>query len=99
MEYTVLILNPAADDLETIKSYLEQFSGDAPERILRKLTQQMKGLRILPNRFPQYLKNPAFRRMVVEDYLVFYKVFEDINMVKIHHVLHHSRNIEKLIGN
>jgi len=41
-----------------------------------------------------YEKDPFFRRMVIDDYVLFYSVDEKRNLVLMHRIFHHSRNID-----
>ncbi len=97
-DYKVLLLEPELDDLSIIKTFLEQFSEEAPERVLRLLIDRIRDLSRMPMRYPIYEKNAAFRRLVADDYLVFYKVFNSTKTVEIRRVLHHAVNIGRMLG-
>jgi len=48
-----------------------------------------------PYAFKQSEYDPDFRQIAVSDYIVFYKIREDLKAVEIHRILHAARNIEK----
>jgi mRNA-degrading endonuclease RelE of RelBE toxin-antitoxin system len=52
----------------------------------------------LPYMYEAYGDNPSYRRMVVSDYLVFYKVNDEKRIIAIHRVLYRARDIAKYIG-
>jgi len=76
MKYKVRYLITARNDRETIKAYLNQFSQKAAKRVFEKIKLNMEYVKENPYIYEKYERRPQFRRMVVEDYLVFYKVNE-----------------------
>lgn len=47
-----------------------------------------------PYIYAEYEKNQDYRKITVQDYLVFYKVFEEERLVRIYRILHGKRNIK-----
>ena len=94
MNYTVVYLELAAQDVAVIRKYLSQFYLDTPVNFLTKLKRGIEGLRDNPFMYAEYADHPAYRRMVVMEYLVFYKVYDDSKTVEIHRVLHGMKNIK-----
>jgi len=85
----------AAQDLDNIVEYLSQFyeswALDQYDRIVNKI-------RALPH-FPEMCEayepgkyHYRYRRLTVDDYLVFYVVLDD--SIEIHRILHGSRDIK-----
>jgi plasmid stabilization system protein ParE len=48
-----------------------------------------------PYMYPPYEEDSFFRRMVVGDYILFYSVDEVRNIIPIHRIFHHSRNVTR----
>jgi plasmid stabilization system protein ParE len=46
-----------------------------------------------PYMYSEYEKNKAYRRIVVQRYLVFYKVFKTAKTVRVYRILYGQRNI------
>jgi len=95
MRYRAEYIEPAKRDVSGIKDYLSQFYPSTPLKFLAAIKQGIENLRDNPFICPEYEDNPAYRRMVVLDYLVFYKVFEVTGIIEIHRVLHGKRNIKE----
>jgi addiction module RelE/StbE family toxin len=95
MRYKAEYIELARQDVSEIKEYLSQFYPSTPAKFLTELKQSVEALRDNPFKYPKYEDHPAYRRMVVLDYLVFYKVFEPTGIVEIHRVLHGMRNIKE----
>ena len=95
MRYKAEYIEPARQDVSDIKDYLSQFYPGTPVKFLTELKQRVEALRDNPFMYPEYEDNPAYRRMVVSDYLVFYKIFEATEIIEIHRVLHGKRNIKE----
>jgi len=62
------------------------------------LKTQIAKLKTNPFLCEKYQERPAYRRMVVGDYLVFYKILEDKKQIEIHRILHGSRKISRYIN-
>jgi len=94
MRYKVEYIETARQDVGGIKEYLSQFYPSTPLKVLAEIKKSVENLRDNPFICPEYEGNPAYRRMVVLDYLVFYKVFEATGVMEIHRVLHGKRDIK-----
>jgi addiction module RelE/StbE family toxin len=97
MRYKAEYIELAQHDVSGIKEYLSQFYPSTPVKFLKEIKQSVESLRDNPFICPEYEDNPAYRRMVVSDYLVFYKVFEKTGIIEIHRILHGKRNIKEHI--
>ena len=74
MRYEIRYLPLACLDLDGIAEYLRCFYPDTASRVLHSIEEKLKALEQMPEMYEEYPKNPFYRRMVVEKYLVFYHV-------------------------
>jgi plasmid stabilization system protein ParE len=98
MPYTVVFLSLARDDKVKIKSYLKQFYPSTPKKFITALKDRISALRDSPYMCPIYTHNPAYRKMVVAKYLVFYKVNDERKTIEIHRILPGSWDIARHIS-
>ncbi|MCL2634816.1 MAG: type II toxin-antitoxin system RelE/ParE family toxin [Oscillospiraceae bacterium] len=91
--YKLEIMKAAQYDYKDILEYLSQFYESTPKKFTEELNKFYDILEESPYAFMVYEPNTQYRRMVVADYLVFYKVFEETKRVEIHRILHGARNI------
>jgi len=86
----------AVDDMDEIFSYISQDNVLAAENLLDKLDHQMNGLADFPNmgsvlsQDDYSLIQRGYRFIVVNPYLVFYRIVDDT--VIIHRILHGRRD-------
>jgi len=97
MKYRAKFLITAKQDREVIKAYLNQFSTKAYIRLLAKIKRNIEYAKSNPYMYEVYERRPNFRRMVVEDYLVFYKINESERLIEVHHILHGMIDIQGTI--
>jgi len=95
MKYKAKYLITARYDRDAIKAYLDQYSPVAAKRLFGKIKSNMELVKDNPYMYEAYDRRPQFRRMVVEDYLVFYKINEEEKIIEIHHIFHGMINIEQ----
>jgi plasmid stabilization system protein ParE len=74
LKYKIVYLELAREDMKEIKSYLAQFYPGSPIRFLSALKEQISNPAENPYMYGAYGDNPPYQRMVVSNYLVFYKV-------------------------
>ena len=91
-KHKIIYLDSAFFDLAEIRTYLDEYSLTAWSKLIDKLEKQTKGLEDFPFSGVKYR---TYRRLVCDDYLVFYKVNEDSRTVEIHRILHGSRDIAR----
>jgi len=96
--YDVVFMDLAYEDYDGISEYLSQFYPLTPERFLTELEKCTAVLQNTPHAFEVYEPCPQYRKMVVREYLVFYKVFDENRRVEIHRILHGARNIREVIS-
>jgi len=97
MKYRAKYLITAKQDREAIKEYLNQFSTKAAARVFAKIKRNVEYAKSNPYIYEVYERRPNFRRIVVEDYLVFYQVNEKERLIEIHHILHGMIDIQSAI--
>ena len=97
MKYTVLFMDLAEQDYYAISEYLANFYPSTIEKFLDELEKYTATLEDNPRAFEVYEHVPSYRRMVVMDFLVFYKIKEDDKSVEIHRILHGSRDIKRFL--
>ncbi|WP_347490275.1 type II toxin-antitoxin system RelE/ParE family toxin [Desulfoscipio sp. XC116] len=94
----VVMLPVAAQDLTDIVGYLAQFYESTALRQYDHIIEKIKELPRFPEKYEIYSVGqyrPAYRRMPVDGYLVFYVVLKDT--IEIHRILHGSRNIKQYL--
>jgi len=97
MKYKAKYLVTARQDREAIKAHLNQFSTKAAARIFAKIKRNIEYAKSNPYIYEVYERRPKFRRMVVEDYLLFYRVNEKEKLIEVHHILHGMVDIKSAI--
>ena len=97
MSYEVKLLNLAERDLDEICRYLSQFYPGTPGRFLDNLEKDFNNLCLNPKMFPKYEYNREYRKLVTGDFLVFYKVDEENNIIRIYRILHGKRSINTIL--
>ena len=94
MNFKVVLLPGAKQNLQEIDEYLSQFYESTPAKFFKELYKKLSMLKDHPHIGSPYLPNPKYRKIGVGDYLVFYTVDEAQRIVEVHRVLHSRRDIE-----
>jgi len=68
-------------------------------RIIQKIDNAVSKLTETPEMYQVYEDFPIFRRIVVEDYLVFYLIKEDERIVEIHRLIYGRKDFKGLFEN
>jgi len=97
MKYRAKYFITAKQDREAIKAYLNQFSPKAYNRLVAKIKRNIEYAKSNPYMYEVYESRPNFRRIVVEDYLVFYKVNERERLLEVHHILHGKIDLQSIV--
>jgi len=97
MMYDVKFMDLAYEDYDAISEYLTKFYPSTLDKFLAELEEHTTTLHSTPYAFEVYWPNPKYRRMVVQGYLAFYKVFDENHKVEIHRILHGARNIKNML--
>ena len=97
MKYKLRYLPEAELDLFVIDDYLSQFYPDTPKKFFSDYDKAIETLLDMPYQYILYPGTVDFHRLIVHDFLAFYKINEDEHVITIHRILHGSQNIsEKL---
>ena len=97
MTYKIKYLPLAVQDLNDIARYLSGFYPKTASRVLKELREKITKLGDTPKMCEVYRPDPAYRRMVVDQYLVFYRVNDEIKSVEVHRVLRGSWNLPQYL--
>ena len=94
MKYNIKYIPSANRDLAAVYNYLEEYPQKRI-RIFSKIDLALTRLAYMPKMFPIYEAAPQFRRIVIEDYLIFYKLIESDELIEIHRILYAKMDIQK----
>jgi addiction module RelE/StbE family toxin len=100
--YTIKMTPKAADDLENIFQYIseELFAISSAANILRDIEKGIMRLKEFPFSCnyvaDEYLKSKCYRKLIIDNYLVFYLVEEENKQVIIIRVLYGKQKYENL---
>ena len=99
-KYTVRLLSIAEQDLTDLVSYLAAENATAAADVLDRIEARLKALQSHPfvGRVPHNAKLTAlgYRVLVIDNYLVFYKVRG--NLVLVHRILHGARDLLRVLS-
>jgi len=95
MDYSISYIESAKRDVFDIAQYLSQFYESTFAKFIEKLDHGIGNLVQMPHMGMVY-KN--YRRLVVSDYLVFYRVNEEARTIEIFRILHGSQDIQSRLS-
>ena len=98
MAYEVRLLDLAERDIDEICQYLSKFYPGTPCKFLDALEKNFNYLSLNPKMYPKYVHNNEYRKMVTDNYLVFYKTDEENNQINVYRILHEKRNISTILA-
>ena len=97
MTYKIKYLPLAVQDLNDIARYLSRFYPKTASRVLKEMRERITKLSDTPKIYEIYRLDPTYRRMVVDQYLVFYRINDETKVVEIHRVLRGSWNLPQYL--
>ena len=97
MKYKLIFLPQAHTDAKEVRKYLSQYYAGTAGKFFALLKKRINILSTSPYICEQYSERPSYRKLIVKDYLVFYKVYDDQKKIEIHRILHGSRDIERYL--
>ena len=97
MKYSVKYLETVRHDRDAIKAYLDQYSTTAAKKLFDKIKGKMELVKTNPYMYVSYERRPQFRRIVVDNYLLFYKVIEESKIIEVHHIFHGMIDVEQYL--
>ena len=89
--FRVIYLPSAKQNLREIALYLSQFYENTLGKFMDHLDKSVSHLEEMPY---MGIAFGNFRRLVVGDYLVFYKVDEEVRIVWMYRILHGTQNLQ-----
>ena len=101
--YTVKMIPKAAGDLHDIYRYIseELFATSAATNILERIEKEIMKLKKFPFSCnyvaDEYLRNKGYRKLIVDNYIVFYLIVEEREQVIIMRVLYGKQKYEDLL--
>ena len=96
MKYKVIYLPIANRDIIRMDDALEEYPNKA-KRIFKEIESKVTNLEEMPYMWPVYQSKPEYRRMIIEDHLLFYKVDDDEQIVRIYRVLYDKMDIPEYL--
>ena len=96
MNYEIKFTPDFELDLAEMDYNLIEFPQIAKQIIL-KIENVLLPLRNMPQIYPVYEDFPIFRKIVIEDYLLFYLIDEDKKQVEIHRLIHVKMDLKNCI--
>lgn len=102
-EFEVIIEEPAEKDLLSILAYINNILKEpaVARRILGSIREQVLSLNQMPERCPVVKDEPyssmGIRKLLVENYIVFYFVDHESRSVHVIRILYNRRNWRDLI--
>jgi len=97
MTYKIKYLPLAVQDLNDIARYLSSFYPKTARRVLKEMRVKITKLGDTPKMCELYRLDSTYRRMVVDQYLVFYRVNDENKAVEIHRILRGSWNLPQYL--
>ena len=97
MDYNIIFLERAENDLDEVLSYRAKFYTGTANRFMDKLETVMNKIAENPYVYQRHIHDDTYRRAVVMDYLLFYRICDDSHTVKIYRVLHGKRDIKECL--
>ena len=97
MRFDAQFMDSAVEDYDAIIDYLSQFYPSTPTKFLNELHKKVEQIKNSPQSCPVYQPIPEYRRANVLRYGMFYKVFEDREMIEIHRIIHSAMNIPEIL--
>jgi len=92
MKYKVVFLPIANLDIIRIDDVLTDYPNKA-KRIFKEMDKKITDLKDMPLMWPVYQANPKYRRMILEDYILFYIVDDNEQKIKVYRILYDKMNI------
>ena len=94
MLYRIVYLDSALLDYIAIIRYASQFYPSTPLKFKNALRKQLDSVRFNPRCCPRVEEFPQFRKLHVNQYLVFYTFDVAARQVVVHRIYHGSQNIQ-----
>lgn len=96
MVYQVVLTAKAREDLRAIGAYIARDNAAATLRFTHRLLDEAQALNHAPHRGVQVRQRPEVRRIVHRPYLIYYRIEEDRNIIRILRFWHGARDPKSL---
>jgi toxin ParE1/3/4 len=97
LKYSVRFSPFAKEDKKDIKTYLSKFYPETPHRFIASLKEHINNLKNNPYIYPEYPENTEYRRMLVGNYIVFYKINDAEKRIDIYRILRATWDLPKYL--
>jgi addiction module RelE/StbE family toxin len=94
MKYKLKYSSAYHFDLLETALRLEDYPGKA-KRVFEKLDKSLNAVTHMPEMYQVYGDFPIFRKIVVEDYLIFYIVREQDKTIEVHRLINGKMDLPK----
>ena len=100
--FEVLLSQEFCDEITGIYNYISEklLASDTAKKQVERILEKVESLNIFPKRFSVaeriQRKNKVFRKMLVDNFIVFYYIEENKNKVFVVHVFYAGRDIDEL---
>lgn len=97
-QYKIVFTNDAVKDMENIFEYISNmlYSIKSAKKLMRKIDRKIENLKIIPRAYKVIKKYPEleleYRRIVVNNYVILYSLFEKEKKVYIMHLYYAKSN-------
>ena len=91
VKYKVKLLEIATNDFNEICEYKFKLYKWKTLKFIEKLKKRLDIISENPNIYPKYTFDNKYRKCVIMDYLVFYKVYEESNTVAVYRIINGKR--------
>jgi plasmid stabilization system protein ParE len=95
LTYSIRFSPLAEKDKKDIKMYLSKYYSETPRRFTALLKERIANLKDNPYLYPEHPDNTNYRRMLVGNYVVFYKVNDLEKQNDIYRILRASWDLPK----
>jgi len=98
MSYEITFLPSANHDLAEILETQLAFSTNKAKNLLNTLEKQLEALAEMPRMYPEYERQPEYRKMVVLDVIVFYVPDDKNKEIVIHRIIPGRMDIKRRLN-
>ena len=97
MENKPKLLKLAERDIEGILEYKSMHYPGTAGRFIDAIEEVLNNIAQFPLMYPVYENNPRYRRAIVNEYILFYRVVDTKPKVRIYRILHCKRDLIELV--
>mgnify|MGYP000886896294 FL=1 len=102
-EWKVILAPEFKQEFKDIYSYIAEvlLVPETAKNQVTRILDQVEKLDEMPNRFPLFEKEPwhsrGLRKLIIDNYIVFYYPNEQMQEVVVFHIFYGGRNIDELL--